>query len=183
MDDLIPGIVLVADPFLKDPNFMRSVVFLCEHEEQGSFGFVLNRPYNQSVGDLVGNLEGCDWPVYFGGPVQMDTLHFLHLRPDLIPGGVEITDGICWGGDFNVLATAIHLDQIKPNEVRFYLGYSGWGTGQLAEELKEKSWLTTPGNQHLVYQEDTQQIWQLALQQMGGEYEQLVNYPIDPQLN
>lgn len=182
MDELIPGIVLVADPFLKDANFMRSVVFVCEHQPEGSFGFVLNRPYDQAVGLLIQDLEGCEWPVYFGGPVQTDTLHFLHTRPDLL-GGTEITDGICWGGTFEDLVSAIHLEQIAPHEVRFYLGYSGWAEGQLANELNEKSWLVTHGNQKLVFQENTQQIWPLALQQMGGEYEQLVNYPIDPQLN
>jgi putative transcriptional regulator len=182
MDDIIPGIVLVADPFLKDPNFMRSVVFICEHQLEGSFGFVLNRPYHQTVGDLVQALEGCDWPVYIGGPVQMDTLHFLHSRPDLF-GGIEVTDGICWGGDFEALISAIHLEKIKNDEVRFYLGYSGWGEEQLATEMEEKSWLVTHGNQRLVFEKNIQQIWPLALQQMGGEYEQLVHYPIDPQLN
>lgn len=182
MDELIPGIALVADPFLKDPNFMRSVVFICEHQEEGSFGFVLNRPYNEAVGNLLNNLEGCEWPVYFGGPVQMDTLHFLHYRPDLL-GGIEVTDGIYWGGDFDTLISAIHLEQISSHEVRFYLGYSGWSKGQLDSEMKEKSWLITHGNRELVFKEDPQQIWPSALQQMGGEYEQLVNYPIDPQLN
>lgn len=182
MDELIPGIVIVADPFLKDPNFMRSVVFICDHQPEGSFGFVLNRKIEEPVGSLLTNLEGCDWPVHIGGPVQTDTLHFLHLRPDLL-GGVEVTDGIFWGGDFDKLTSAILLDQIQSHEIRFYLGYSGWTEGQLEAELKEKSWLVTHGNQKLVFKSDLQQIWPQALHQMGGEYEQLVNYPIDPQLN
>lgn len=183
MLDVASGRILVADPFLKDPNFMRTVVFLCEHEDAaGSFGFVINRPYNQAIGNLVSGLEGCNFPVYFGGPVQMDTIHFLHQRPDLV-GGVEVVDGIFWGGDFEILSDAIRNNNIQEEELRFYLGYSGWSVGQLRNELDEKSWLTTEGNRRLVFHQDYNRIWQDALIQMGGKYEQLVHYPIDPQLN
>jgi putative transcriptional regulator len=72
------GALLIADPFLKDPNFMRTVVFLCEHQDEGSFGFVLNRPMEVTVGELVPALEGNALPVFHGGPVQMDSIHFLH---------------------------------------------------------------------------------------------------------
>ncbi len=183
MVELAPGLILVADPFLKDPNFMRSVVFLCEHQQEGSFGFVLNRKYNKVIGDLISDLDGCTLPVFYGGPVQMDTVHFLHQRPDLIKGGLEIIDGIYWGGDFEELVTLIRDDKIKPQHIRFYIGYSGWSEGQLAGELEEKSWLTTLGNKKLVFHQNENQVWQDALKQMGGDYEQLIFYPIDPQLN
>lgn len=183
MVELAPGLILVADPFLKDPNFMRSVVFLCEHQQEGSFGFVLNRKYNKVIGDLISDLDGCTLPVFYGGPVQMDTVHFLHQRPDLITGGLEITDGIYWGGDFEELVNLIREDKIKPQHIRFYIGYSGWSEGQLAGELEEKSWLTTLGNKKLVFHQNENQVWQDALKQMGGDYEQLIYYPIDPQLN
>ena len=75
------GILLISDPFLKDPNFMRTVVFLCEHQEQGSFGFVLNRKYENTIDEIIPELEGYKLPVYYGGPVQTDTLHFLHQYP------------------------------------------------------------------------------------------------------
>ena len=83
MVEMFSGKLLIADPFLRDPNFMRSVVFLCEHKEEGSFGFVLNRRYEQLLGDLIVGLETSTFPVYYGGPVQVDTIHFLHQRPDL----------------------------------------------------------------------------------------------------
>lgn len=183
MLDIASGRILVADPFLKDPNFMRTVVFLCEYEEAGgTFGFVINRPYNQPIGNLVSDLDGCELPVYFGGPVQMDTIHFLHQRPDLV-GGTEVTDGIFWGGDFELLVQAIHNNNIEEQQLRFFLGYSGWSPGQLQGEIDEKSWLLTGGNRRLVFHPDYQKIWQDSLLQMGGQYEQLVHYPIDPQLN
>src|SRR5690242_6684304 len=89
MTELAPGILLIADPFLKDPNFMRTVVFICEHQPEGSFGFVLNKLYDHTLDELIGAMEGFRIPVFSGGPVQVDTIHFLHQYPDLIPGGQE----------------------------------------------------------------------------------------------
>jgi putative transcriptional regulator len=183
MDNIIAGKLLIADPFLKDPNFMRSVVFICDHQDEGSFGFVLNRKYNQTIGQLISGLDECSFPVYYGGPVQLDTVHFLHQCPDLITGGVEIINGIYWGGEFEEVMSLINDKILKQGMIRFYIGYSGWGEKQLENELKEKSWLTTDGNKKLVFHRDINLIWQDALKQLGGKYEQLINYPIDPQLN
>src|SRR5678809_539151 len=97
------GILLISDPFLKDPNFMRTVVFLCEHQQQGSFGFVLNRKYENTIDQIVPELDGYKLPVYYGGPVQTDTLHFLHQYPAEIPGSVEVIKGVHWGGDFDMV--------------------------------------------------------------------------------
>ncbi len=183
MTDITNGKILIADPFLKDPNFLRSVIFLCDHQPTGSFGFVLNKKYDYNIGELINSLSGCEFPVYFGGPVQLDTVHFLHHCPQLITGGIEITNGIYWGGDFEQVVGLIHNKQLKQNMIRFFIGYSGWSEKQLETELEEKSWLTTDGNQKLVFHRNANLIWQDALKQLGGEYEQLINYPIDPQLN
>lgn len=177
------GILLISDPFLKDPNFMRTVVLLCEHNAEGTFGLVINRTLSAKLGDLIHDLTAVSLPVYYGGPVQTDTLHFIHQLPHLIPGSQEIAKGIYWGGDFSLLSTMLKNKSIDTSKIRFYLGYSGWGDGQLDEEMKEKSWLTVTGNKTLVFHTDANAIWKDALKQMGGQYEQLVNYPIDPQLN
>ena len=103
MDEHLTGKLLIADPFLKDPSFKRSVVFLCEDKEEGSFGFVLNRKFEQPLSEILEGAEDSPLPVYYGGPVQIDTLHYLHLCPDLIPGGIEVVDGIYWGGDFEIV--------------------------------------------------------------------------------
>lgn len=183
MDDILPGKVLIADPFLRDPNFMRSVVFMCEHKHEGSFGFVLNRKYDHYLGELIADLESSDFPVYYGGPVQVDTIHFLHQCPELIPGGVEVTDGIFWGGDFETVVGLIKSEHLTPVDIRFFIGYSGWGEGQLEEEMKLKSWITGNGNRKLLFISDAGNTWKEALKQLGGEYVQMINYPIDPQLN
>jgi putative transcriptional regulator len=178
-----PGILLIADPFLKDPNFMRTVVFLCEHQDEGSFGFVLNRNYDYTLDELVNGLEGLKLPVFYGGPVQMDTIHFLHQYPEKIPGGYEISEGVFWGGDFDVAIQMIRNGEVNQQRIRFYIGYSGWGTGQLNDELKEKSWLTVKANRKIIFHKETEEIWKESLKLLGGDYEMMINFPIDPQLN
>jgi len=183
MVNIKSGTLLISDPFLKDPNFIRSVILICDHQDEGSVGFVLNRKYEHAIGELIHNLEGCNFPVYYGGPVQNSTIHFLHKRPDLIGGGFPVADGVFWGGDFDELMEMIHLDLIKENEVRFFIGYSGWGEGQLENELKEKSWITRKGDNNLIMHPFPDLLWQETLKDLGGEYAQMVNYPTDPQLN
>ena len=183
MTDPAPGILLIADPFLKDPNFVRTVIFLCEHKEEGSFGFVLNKTYQHTLDELITGLDGHKFPVFFGGPVQMDTIHFLHQYPDDIPGAFEVMPGIYWGGEFEKVIEMIHREEIDPNKIRFFIGYSGWGEGQLADEMKEKSWLTVEATHGLIFHHKTDEIWKDSLKHLGGDYKMLINFPIDPQLN
>ncbi len=183
MIDLAPGILLIADPFLKDPNFLRTVVFLCEHKEEGSFGFVLNRQYENSLDELIPELEGHKIPVYYGGPVQLDSIHFVHQYPNEIPGGQEVIKGVYWGGDFEAVVNFIKQGDFDSNKIRFYIGYSGWTENQLKEEMNEKTWLTVKASRKLVFHKDHTEIWKDSLKHLGGEYEMMVNFPIDPQLN
>ncbi|HEX8279194.1 MAG TPA: YqgE/AlgH family protein [Segetibacter sp.] len=183
MADIFPGKLLIADPFLRDPNFMRSVVFMCEHKDEGSFGFVLNRKYDQFLGELITGLETSNFPVFYGGPVQVDTIHFLHQCPELIPGGVEVIDRVYWGGDFEIVVQLIKTNRLTNRDIRFFIGYSGWGEGQLEEEMKLKSWITGDGTRKIIFPANVDNTWKDALKQLGGEYVQMVNYPIDPQLN
>lgn len=177
------GTLLIAEPFLKDPNFKRTVVLLCEHQEEGSFGFVLNRNYQHSLSELIPDLTDIDIPVFYGGPVQKDTLHFLHQYPDLIPDGYEVADGIYWGGNFDKAIEMLRENRIDSNKIRFYIGYSGWTGGQLETELKEKSWLITPAVRKLVFHRKLDEIWKDSLRNLGGEYEMMINFPVDPSLN
>lgn len=178
-----PGVLLIADPFLKDPNFMRTVVFLTEHKDEGTIGFVLNRQYENTLDELLPEIEGHKFPVYYGGPVQMNTIHFLHRYPDEVPGGVEVMKGVWWGGDFDSLVQLINSDRVDPNRIRFYIGYSGWGVGQLETEMQEKTWLTVEATRALIFHDRAEEIWRDSLKHLGGEYEMMINFPIDPQLN
>lgn len=183
MEKLQSGTILIADPFLKDPNFLRTVILLCEHKNEGSFGFVLNRKLNYVISDFMNDLEGCDFPVFYGGPVQQNTIHFLHACPGLISGGEKITDEIYWGGEFEEVVSLLQEQKLSTTDLRLFLGYSGWGEEQLENEMNEKTWLTTFASKQLVFTKDIDLIWKNALKQLGGKFEQLIHYPIDPQLN
>jgi putative transcriptional regulator len=113
----------------------------------------------------------------------MDTIHFLHQYPDLIPESVKVSDGIFWGGNFETVTALLKSKSIDLNKIKFFIGYSGWGDGQLTGELEEKSWLTVKVNHGLVFNTGFDEIWKNSLKTLGGEYERMINYPIDPQLN
>jgi putative transcriptional regulator len=179
----VAGTLLIAEPFLKDPNFQRTVVLICEHQEAGSFGFVLNKQMDNTLDEFMPDLDDLPLPVNYGGPVQPDTLHFLHQSPDVIPGSYEVTKGVYWGGDFKEAVARLRDGSIKPGQIRFFIGYSGWSGGQLNDELKENSWILGTAKSQLVFHRQLEQIWKDSLRSLGGEYELMVNFPTDPQLN
>jgi putative transcriptional regulator len=110
-------------------------------------------------------------------------LHFIHQYPDIIPGSYEIAKGVYWGGDFEMVVDMIKKKEIKPAKIRFYVGYSGWSSGQLDGELKEKSWLTVQAERKLIFHKNIDEIWKDSLKHLGGDFEMMINFPIDPQLN
>ena len=178
------GTLLIAEPFLKDPNFMRSVVLLCRHrQEEGTLGFVLNKIYHQTLDELIPALKDFVLPVYSGGPVQIDTLHYIHPYAELLADSQAIAEGVYWGGDFETLKTLLITQKVDPGKIKFFLGYSGWESGQLDAEMKEKSWLTLAANPNIVFETPLDEIWKTSLKELGGKYEMMIHYPTDPQLN
>lgn len=177
------GTLLIANPFLKDPNFARSVILLCEHQPEGTFGFVLNKKITKTLNDFIPDIINFEFPVYYGGPVQINTLHFLHKYPDLISGGEKVMKDLYRGGNFESLTALIKLKEIDFNKIRFFIGYSGWSSGQLHSELQEKSWLTAEATQKLIFHANPENIWKDSLKHLGGDYEMMINFPLDPQLN
>ena len=178
-----PGILLIADPFLKDPNFLRTVVLICNHVAEGSFGFVLNKKIDQALDELLENFEGFKLPVYYGGPVQTNTIHFVHQYPHLIPDACKINNDIYWGGNFETVTALIKNSSLDLNKIKFFIGYSGWGDGQLNTELTEKSWLSVAATKKLVFNTTADEVWKGSLKHLGGDYEMMINFPTDPQLN
>ena len=177
------GKLLVAQPFLGDPNFERGVILLCEYNEQGSFGFVLNQVTDLFIDDVLEETIYQDIPLHLGGPVEKNTLHFIHRRPDLISGGSEIMDGVFWGGDFDQLKTLLNLNAIREDDVMFFIGYSGWGEGQLDEELGLDSWIVTSTTSDFLFTTPPGNFWREVLKSMGGEYRSIAHYPTDPRHN
>jgi putative transcriptional regulator len=175
------GQILIAEPFLGDPNFERSVILICELNAQGAFGLILNQNTEHVLSSLVDiNTEDS---VFMGGPVGQDTLHWLHTRPDLISGSIDLNNGVYWSGDFSAVKRFMDLGMLKPTEIRFYIGYSGWGAGQLEQELTQKSWIISDINSDQAFTQDPHNYWSEVLKAKGGKYKIISNLPKDLRLN
>jgi putative transcriptional regulator len=177
------GNILVADPFLKDVNFGRSVVILTDVDNDAALGFILNKTYPKKLHQFIDGVDFTSFPIYNGGPVQQDTLHFLHNRPDLITDGNKIIDGIFWGGDFDNVISLIKDGILTPFDIRFFIGYSGWDKHQLNEEFDANSWFLHQAKSQFVFNKNHETLWKDVLFDIGNEFAKFVNYPIDPQLN
>lgn len=176
------GKLLIAEPFLTDPGFSRTVVLLCEHGEEGSIGFVINRPSVNSIGDLLPELDHTSLKIFEGGPVQNDTLHMIHMMPQLM-GGMEIMPGVFWGGSYSDLTRTLDEHTLEANRLRLFIGYSGWEKGQLEEELKEGAWLVANSYNDLIFDTDSTHVWRDSIRSLGSAFAYLANMPLHPQLN
>lgn len=176
------GEVLLAEPFMDDPNFARGVVLVCDDTEGEHFGFVLNTPVsNVEIDELFESID--DYDLFLGGPVEQNTLHFIHRRPDKIEGSVEILEGVYHGGNFEQAIELLKLGHISKNEIKFFLGYSGWGKDQLKEELNVGSWIVCEISAEEVFEKRGKDLWSELLKEKGGKYKMVANYPVDPRLN
>ncbi|MEM1336633.1 MAG: YqgE/AlgH family protein [Bacteroidota bacterium] len=178
------GKLLIAEPALTgDVSFNRSVVLLAEHNEEGSVGFILNKPLEYDICDLVSEIK-VSFKVFNGGPVEQDNLYFIHKVPDLIEGSVEISDGIYWGGNFERTIELINDLTITESDIRFFLGYSGWASLQLDQELSSKSWVVAPNQyQSDIIQKSSSAFWKEKMIELGGDYLIWSNAPENPILN
>ena len=178
------GNLLISEPFLQDENFVRSVVLLCEHNAEGSFGLVLNKPSILRLSELVEELSFLDNEIFVGGPVEQNTLHFIYFGENILEGSISIGEGIWWGGAFDDLVENLKTGVMKPSSVRFFIGYSGWGSGQLSDELSENTWIISEDKLGIeVLQNTPDELWRVVLKNMGGEFKVMANYPLDPRLN
>ncbi|HEY7214381.1 MAG TPA: YqgE/AlgH family protein [Thermoanaerobaculia bacterium] len=171
--DLSTPVLLLAMPQVLDPSFHRSVVLLLHHEDAGSFGFVVNRPTDIKIREILKGMDigwrGNEKAVaYMGGPVQQNlgTVLFTPVLPDgdtddtatEIAPGIALTQHI---GDLSRLAEA------PPDHFRLLLGYAGWSEGQLMEEILRNDWLTAPVSDELIFAPDPEQVWDAALRSVG----------------
>lgn len=176
------GNILIAEPFLEGKYFSRSVIFMVEHDEKGSIGFVLNKPMAYTTSELVTELTGIEFPVYIGGPVEQNQLYYLHRHADL-KDALPIIDGIYWGGDFVHLTSMLKEGLIKPGEIRFFAGYSGWEARQLERELEENTWMVGDITDEKFFKVPNEDIWESSMSELGGRYRIWANFPKDPIMN
>ena len=176
------GNLLIAEPYMGDTNFERSVVLVCEHSDAGTFGLVLNQLTDIHLSDIIDEVRA-DLPLFVGGPVQQNTLHFIHRRPDLIDNSIRILDGLYWSGDFEQIKQAVNVGTLTERDARFFIGYSGWSEGQLADELTQKAWIISRTDADFLFDTPADGFWRGVLKRMGGEYKSIAHYPVDPRLN
>lgn len=183
-EELGSGKVLISEPFLPDPNFSRSVVLISEYsKEEGAFGFVINKPTEVPVKDLLDAFPSGDFQFHNGGPVQQNNLFFLHTLGEGIPNSREIMPGIYWSGDLDEALAHIRSGALDENGIKFFTGYSGWSPGQLEDELKERSWIISKLSAEDVMQMPSEALWKKSLKNLGTKYSIMADFPEDPMMN
>jgi putative transcriptional regulator len=177
------GKLLIAEPaILNDSAFNRAIVLLTEHTSNNSVGFIINRPLNYTVNDLLPDIN-CSFPIYQGGPVEQDNLYFVHKIPELIPESIEVANGIFWGGNFESLKDLLNSNILNTSDIRFFLGYSGWSKNQLEDEMNQNSWFIGENDFENVFSMNDKNLWKNKLLQKGGNYKLWANAPSDFNLN
>ncbi|MBS0010587.1 MAG: YqgE/AlgH family protein [Bacteroidales bacterium] len=184
-EDKIPqkGRLLISEPFLPDTFFNRTLVYLTEHNEKGSVGFIINKSINIKVNDALEGFPGWDEKLTMGGPVAPDTLHYLHTMGNIVPGSVWVADNIYWGGNIDVIKEIISSGKAGAGHIRFFLGYSGWGEGQLEKELQENSWIIADAAPEVVMQYRKENSWKTVLRSLNKKYRLWADFPESPEMN
>jgi putative transcriptional regulator len=177
------GMLLLAEPFMEAPEFKRSVVLLAEHTEKGTMGFIINRKLNISPTQAIEEFPEFEDSLYYGGPVNSDQLFYLHTKPKLLEGSIEIMKGVYMGGDYDTLKNLIDIKKLTPADIRFFVGYSGWSAGQLKKEIKDNSWIVLQGQSDHFKAKNNTNLWKEILKGMGGKYSVVADFPEDPTLN
>jgi putative transcriptional regulator len=177
------GHLLISEPFMMDPNFKRSVIILTEYSADGAMGFILNHQSEYMLGDVLPDVSYSEMPVYDGGPVAKNTLHFIHCCPQKIEGGIEIANGVFWGGDFDQVKELVSNYNLTENEIKFFAGYSGWTPQQLDEEIMQDSWIVADNFKSANLFTNEQNLWKEVVIGMGQRYAHIANFPENPALN
>ena len=179
------GMFLVASPTLRDPNFRQTVILLCEHGPEGALGVVVNRPTAMLISEALPQvpvLEGQHHLLFAGGPVQPNHVLILYRLSQEPTDTHHVFDGVYLGGNMDALERVLEV----PSESQFFradLGYSGWGPGQLENEMKTGSWITLPADPTIVFQKEPLQIWPDIMKSLGRPYDLYAEMPADPNLN
>jgi putative transcriptional regulator len=175
------GKILISAPAIGDV-FNRSVILTTENNDNGTVGFILNKKLNYRLKDVVETFSLIDAPVYLGGPVQTELVSVIHRLGDKI-GGYEISERIYYSCDVEKLNELAENNLLNQKDIRFFVGYSGWGKGQLSNEIKNNAWFISQGNERYVFDTNAEDLWSIVLKDMGSKYKIISTFPKDPSLN
>jgi putative transcriptional regulator len=177
------GQIVVARPLLNDGDFKRTVVLLAEHGRLGSLGFMMNKPMHLTLKDVVSNVYDLTMPVYYGGPVAQNQLFYIHTVGKIISDSIQIQHNYYWSGNFNEIIDGLKNKLILPSQIRFFIGYSGWGSGQLQEEIKQKAWGLLDSYTAEIINKHPDEIWPEQIARLGNNYKVFANIAQEPSMN
>ncbi len=183
MINIKKGQLLISEPSLSDSFFFKSVILIIHHDSKESLGLVLNQGTKIKLNELLNDIPPIDLPVYIGGPVERNSIQFIHTLGKIIPNTQRITRELYWGGDFNIIIKLIAENKISKKNIRFFAGYSGWGENQLKNEISEDSWLTHKANTNICMQYSNSDLWSNLIKTKRMKYAIWTNMPNDPNLN
>jgi putative transcriptional regulator len=174
----LTGQLLVAMPQMRDPRFTRSVIYMCAHNPEGAMGLVINRLVGSiTFPDLLGQLgihqkvRGDEIRIHFGGPVESGRGFVLHSTDYQQTGTMVVNGGVALTATIDILKDI--ADGSGPKHSLLALGYAGWGPGQLDSEIQENGWLSVPADEELVFGQDLDGKWDLALRRIGAQFDRL----------
>ncbi len=176
------GRVLIAEPFLPGDYFSRSTVLLVQCSDDGDVGFILNKPTDLEVKQLFKGFPDFEANAFLGGPVSNDKLFFLHTLGEKISDSLPVSGNLYWSGNFENLVSLIRAGLVEEEEVRFFLGYSGWSAGQLAAEIADHSWVVVEPSVETILLSD-ENFWNESIKTLGGNALLWQNFPENPELN
>ena len=177
------GRLLISEPSLNDNFFFKSVVLLTHHNDEESIGLILNHPTKITLNEILNHIPLSDLPIYIGGPVEKQSLHFIHTLGSIIPNSKQIIDGIYCGGDFDIVIQLMHDKKITKNEIRFFVGYSGWEAEQLNNEIRDDAWIVQAAKSELCMNYSTPKLWSDINKTKKMKHAIWANMPKDPSLN
>ncbi|MCL2131360.1 MAG: YqgE/AlgH family protein [Lentimicrobiaceae bacterium] len=177
------GKLLVAVPLKGDFFFDRSVILLVEHNEKGSFGITLNKDLPLTLKNIFPDTQNEHIPVWWGGPVDVNMLFFLHSYGDLLKGSIPVTDTIHYGASAADLLHSIKKEILDENLIRFYLGYAGWTDGQLEEEINQKLWVVADWDEKKFFDPNNKLCWNSVVESLGSDFSSWLDTPEEPYLN
>jgi len=176
------GALLISEPFNPEPTFKRSVVVLSQHNSKGTIGFIVNKPTPLRLNEALDDFPEFDVPVYWGGPMKLDSIYYIHSLADL-PGCKKIANGLYWGGDYTYLKEMVESGTVGARDIRFIAGFAAWMPHQLEQEILTDNWWITDADMHSTLIEEPTLVWGKVLQKMGHIYGILNNFPEDPGMN
>ena len=176
------GSLLIAEPFISEAAFKRSVVLISQNNVKGTIGFIINKPTQLKVNEALDDFPEVDAIIYWGGTIKTDSVYYIHSISTLT-GAKKITEGVYWGGDYTELKLMIESGEADVEDIKFLAGFCAWSPTELEQQIKEENWWLTFADGHSVFIEEPTVIWGNILQRMGHVYGILNDFPVDPEMN